>query len=151
MMLLQLNPNVLLCCIPWSSYVESHVPVSKAYHLSDIFADLLNFSAHHLVMGGRLVYWLPIYRSEWVHWFVLWQYMVIVWRLSSPWPACKESPLHFTFNRFMCPAVIRKIFFRCGLLPNLLWLTTYFVVAFCTSRGQADTKNESYSVCALHL
>lgn len=47
-------------------YLESHVPVSQAYHLSDIFTDLLNFSAHHLVIGGRLVYWLPIYRSEWV-------------------------------------------------------------------------------------
>ncbi|KAM4632655.1 tRNA (guanine(10)-N(2))-methyltransferase TRMT11 [Polymixia lowei] len=43
---------------------ESHVPVTMAYHLSDIFADLLNFSAHHLVMGGRLVYWLPIYSPE---------------------------------------------------------------------------------------
>ncbi|XP_072316802.1 tRNA (guanine(10)-N2)-methyltransferase homolog [Eucyclogobius newberryi] len=45
-------------------YVESHVPVSQAYHLSDIFKDLLNFSAHHLVLGGRLVYWLPIYRPD---------------------------------------------------------------------------------------
>ena len=43
---------------------ESHVPASVAYHLSDIFSDLLNFSARHLVMGGRLVYWLPIYRPE---------------------------------------------------------------------------------------
>lgn len=48
------------------SFVESHVPVSQAYNLSDIFTDLLNFSAHHLVLGGRLVYWLPIYRPEWV-------------------------------------------------------------------------------------
>lgn len=46
------------------SYAESHVPVSQAYHLSDIFTDLLNFSAHHLVLGGRLVYWLPVYRPE---------------------------------------------------------------------------------------
>ncbi|XP_053737182.1 tRNA (guanine(10)-N2)-methyltransferase homolog isoform X1 [Synchiropus splendidus] len=45
-------------------YAESHVPVSQSYHLSDIFTDLLNFSAEHLVMGGRLVYWLPIYRPE---------------------------------------------------------------------------------------
>ncbi|KAL3981089.1 neurobeachin-like protein 1/2 [Sarotherodon galilaeus] len=45
-------------------FEESHVPVSQAYHLSDIFTDLLNFSAHHLVMGGRLVYWLPVYRPE---------------------------------------------------------------------------------------
>ncbi|KAM6968171.1 tRNA (guanine(10)-N(2))-methyltransferase TRMT11 [Aplochiton taeniatus] len=43
---------------------DSHVSVSMAYHLSDIFIDLLNFSARHLVMGGRLVYWLPIYRPE---------------------------------------------------------------------------------------
>ncbi|TRY97532.1 hypothetical protein DNTS_000334 [Danionella cerebrum] len=43
---------------------ESHIPVSMAYHLSDMFADLLNFAAHHLVLGGRLVYWLPIYRPE---------------------------------------------------------------------------------------
>ncbi|CAJ1061533.1 tRNA (guanine(10)-N2)-methyltransferase homolog [Xyrichtys novacula] len=49
---------------PDGIYVESHVPVSQAYHLSDIFTDLLHFSAHHLVMGGRLVYWLPIYRPE---------------------------------------------------------------------------------------
>lgn len=64
----------MLCCSGLSlfvvypiflpSYVESHVPVSQAYHLSDIFTDLLNFSAHHLVMGGRLVYWLPVYRPE---------------------------------------------------------------------------------------
>uniref|UniRef100_A0A3P8VNX0 tRNA (guanine(10)-N(2))-methyltransferase TRMT11 n=1 Tax=Cynoglossus semilaevis TaxID=244447 RepID=A0A3P8VNX0_CYNSE len=42
----------------------SHVAVSQVYYLSDIFTDLLNFSAHHLVMGGRLVYWLPVYRPE---------------------------------------------------------------------------------------
>uniref|UniRef100_A0A8B9JXL2 tRNA (guanine(10)-N(2))-methyltransferase TRMT11 n=1 Tax=Astyanax mexicanus TaxID=7994 RepID=A0A8B9JXL2_ASTMX len=42
----------------------SHVPVSMAYHLSDIFADLLNFAANHLAIGGRLVYWLPVYRPE---------------------------------------------------------------------------------------
>ncbi|XP_066558150.1 tRNA (guanine(10)-N(2))-methyltransferase TRMT11 isoform X2 [Amia ocellicauda] len=43
---------------------ESHVPVSMAYHLSDIFTDLLNFASKYLVMGGRLVYWLPVYRPE---------------------------------------------------------------------------------------
>ena len=46
------------------SFGESHVPVSMAYHLSDIFADLLTFAAHHLVMGGRLVYWLPVHSPE---------------------------------------------------------------------------------------
>ncbi|XP_077454745.1 tRNA (guanine(10)-N(2))-methyltransferase TRMT11 isoform X1 [Stigmatopora argus] len=45
-------------------YAESHVPVSQSYQLSEMFADMLNFSAHRLVMGGRLVYWLPVYRAE---------------------------------------------------------------------------------------
>nr|XP_020452567.1 tRNA (guanine(10)-N2)-methyltransferase homolog [Monopterus albus] len=49
---------------PEGIYVESHVPVSQVYHLSDIFTDLLNFSAQHLVMGGTLVYWLPVYQPE---------------------------------------------------------------------------------------
>ncbi|XP_030830415.1 tRNA (guanine(10)-N2)-methyltransferase homolog [Strongylocentrotus purpuratus] len=41
-----------------------HVPVTQSYFLSDIFTDLLNFSAHHLRLHGRLVYFLPIYRPE---------------------------------------------------------------------------------------
>ncbi|XP_013858819.1 tRNA (guanine(10)-N(2))-methyltransferase TRMT11 [Austrofundulus limnaeus] len=49
---------------PNGTYAESHVPVSQVYHLSDILSDLLNFSAHHLLMGGRLVYWLPVYKPE---------------------------------------------------------------------------------------
>ncbi|KAG7469916.1 hypothetical protein MATL_G00133890 [Megalops atlanticus] len=49
---------------PDDFYGESHVPVSMAYHLSDIFSDLLRFAARYLVMGGRLVYWLPVYRPE---------------------------------------------------------------------------------------
>ncbi|XP_037533038.1 tRNA (guanine(10)-N2)-methyltransferase homolog [Nematolebias whitei] len=49
---------------PDGTYTESHVPVSQVYNLSDIFSDLLNFSAHRLLMGGRLVYWLPVYRPE---------------------------------------------------------------------------------------
>ncbi|KAL9864860.1 tRNA (guanine(10)-N(2))-methyltransferase TRMT11 isoform 2-T2 [Geothlypis trichas] len=43
---------------------ENHFFVSSSYHLSDIFFDLLKFGAEYLVMGGRLVYWLPIYRPE---------------------------------------------------------------------------------------
>lgn len=43
---------------------ESHVPVSLSYHLSDMFLDLLNFAAETLVLGGRLVYWLPVYTPE---------------------------------------------------------------------------------------
>ncbi|CAL8248226.1 unnamed protein product [Lota lota] len=49
---------------PEDYFGESHVPVSMAYHLSDIFADLLTFAAHHLVLGGRLVYWLPVHSPE---------------------------------------------------------------------------------------
>lgn len=55
---------IFVVCFFLPSYLESHVPVSQAYHLSDIFTDLLNFSVHHLVIGGRLVFWLPVYRSE---------------------------------------------------------------------------------------
>uniref|UniRef100_A0A8C5LC41 tRNA (guanine(10)-N(2))-methyltransferase n=1 Tax=Jaculus jaculus TaxID=51337 RepID=A0A8C5LC41_JACJA len=43
---------------------ESHVPVSLSYHLSDMFFDLLSFAAETLVLGGRLVYWLPVYTPE---------------------------------------------------------------------------------------
>ncbi|XP_067839904.1 tRNA (guanine(10)-N2)-methyltransferase homolog isoform X2 [Heptranchias perlo] len=49
---------------PTEEYIESHVPVSMSYHLSDIFIDLLNFAAENLVMNGRLVYWLPVYKLE---------------------------------------------------------------------------------------
>lgn len=45
-------------------YIESHVPVSMNYHLSDIFIDLLNLAAENLVMNGRLVYWLPVYKLD---------------------------------------------------------------------------------------
>ncbi|XP_075868777.1 tRNA (guanine(10)-N(2))-methyltransferase TRMT11 isoform X2 [Nelusetta ayraudi] len=70
---------------PDGIYVESHVPVSKAYHLSDIFADLLNFSAHHLVMGGRLVYWLPVYRSEILK-------ICLTWRTRASYPTKDTTP-----------------------------------------------------------
>uniref|UniRef100_A0A8C5MH21 tRNA (guanine(10)-N(2))-methyltransferase TRMT11 n=1 Tax=Leptobrachium leishanense TaxID=445787 RepID=A0A8C5MH21_9ANUR len=45
-------------------FPESHIPVQLNYHLSDIFSDLLNFAAEFLNTGGRLVYWLPVYRPE---------------------------------------------------------------------------------------
>ncbi|XP_018419306.1 PREDICTED: tRNA (guanine(10)-N2)-methyltransferase homolog [Nanorana parkeri] len=50
--------------IKTEQYSESHVPVQLNYHLSDIFVDLLNFAAEFLVVGGRLVYWLPVYRPD---------------------------------------------------------------------------------------
>ncbi|OWF53424.1 tRNA (guanine(10)-N2)-methyltransferase homolog [Mizuhopecten yessoensis] len=41
-----------------------HVPHKVDYHLGQIFKDLLNFAAKFLHMGGRLVYWFPVYRRS---------------------------------------------------------------------------------------
>lgn len=60
---------VLLCLLTLVHFLfstENHFFISSSYHLSDIFFDLLKFGAEYLVMGGRLVYWLPIYRPEYV-------------------------------------------------------------------------------------
>ncbi|XP_071804745.1 tRNA (guanine(10)-N(2))-methyltransferase homolog [Asterias amurensis] len=43
---------------------EQHIPAKTSYVLSDIFTDLLNFSAQYLCLNGRLVFWLPVYRPE---------------------------------------------------------------------------------------
>uniref|UniRef100_A0A8C6VI21 tRNA (guanine(10)-N(2))-methyltransferase n=1 Tax=Naja naja TaxID=35670 RepID=A0A8C6VI21_NAJNA len=43
---------------------ENHNLVSSNYQLSDIIFDLLKFAAKYLVLGGRLVYWLPVYKPE---------------------------------------------------------------------------------------
>ena len=43
---------------------EDHIPAVCSYKLSDVFADLLEFAARFLVVGGRLVYWLPFVRRE---------------------------------------------------------------------------------------
>jgi tRNA (guanine10-N2)-methyltransferase len=43
-----------------------HYPEQKAYKLSDMFVDLLGFAARFLVLGGRLVYWIPVIKSEYV-------------------------------------------------------------------------------------
>ncbi|XP_026692117.2 tRNA (guanine(10)-N(2))-methyltransferase TRMT11 [Ciona intestinalis] len=42
----------------------SHFPEQTEYHLEDVFKDLLNFAAQSLVAGGRLVYWLPVFRAD---------------------------------------------------------------------------------------
>jgi len=41
-----------------------HFPEQTAYHLDEIFTDLLDFAARFLVERGRLVFWLPVYRSD---------------------------------------------------------------------------------------
>ncbi|AWO96954.1 putative tRNA (guanine(10)-N2)-methyltransferase -like isoform 2 [Scophthalmus maximus] len=49
-----------------SFLMANHAKVKENDLVFDPFVgtDLLNFSAHHLVMGGRLVYWLPVYSPE---------------------------------------------------------------------------------------
>uniref|UniRef100_A0A8D8Q1J1 tRNA (guanine(10)-N(2))-methyltransferase TRMT11 n=1 Tax=Cacopsylla melanoneura TaxID=428564 RepID=A0A8D8Q1J1_9HEMI len=41
-----------------------HYPSKVDYSLPDILTDLMDFSARHLRVGGRLVYWIPVFRSE---------------------------------------------------------------------------------------
>uniref|UniRef100_A0A8D2IXI3 tRNA (guanine(10)-N(2))-methyltransferase TRMT11 n=1 Tax=Varanus komodoensis TaxID=61221 RepID=A0A8D2IXI3_VARKO len=43
---------------------ENHIYISSNYNLSDILFDLLKFASEYLVIGGRLVYWLPVYKPE---------------------------------------------------------------------------------------
>lgn len=40
------------------------VPQQVQYNLGEIFYDLLSFALDHLVDGGRLVYWLPIFLTR---------------------------------------------------------------------------------------
>ncbi|CAO3697615.1 unnamed protein product [Rhizopus stolonifer] len=43
---------------------EDYYPPTKPYEMSEVLDDLLRFSAQHLVLGGRLVYWLPTVVDE---------------------------------------------------------------------------------------
>ena len=40
----------------------AHIPQKVEYGVREIYVDLLNFSARHLVPGGRLAFWLPVNR-----------------------------------------------------------------------------------------
>ncbi|XP_076177877.1 tRNA (guanine(10)-N(2))-methyltransferase TRMT11 isoform X2 [Ptiloglossa arizonensis] len=44
--------------------VSSHIPSKIGYGLSEIYKDLLSFSAKHLKMNGRLVCWFPLFRDQ---------------------------------------------------------------------------------------
>ncbi|KAJ2078855.1 hypothetical protein H4R24_004190 [Coemansia sp. RSA 988] len=47
------------------SYKQSdYYPPTVPYEMSDVISDLLEFAADKLVVGGRLVYWLPIVADE---------------------------------------------------------------------------------------
>ena len=39
-----------------------HIPQKVEYGVREIYVDLLNFSARHLVPGGRLAFWMPVNR-----------------------------------------------------------------------------------------
>lgn len=41
-----------------------HYPSTSHYQLSTLYADLLRFAIKHLRIGGRLVCWIPIYKSD---------------------------------------------------------------------------------------
>ncbi|XP_064382408.1 tRNA (guanine(10)-N2)-methyltransferase homolog [Halichondria panicea] len=43
---------------------EGHIPAVRTYNLSDVYSDLVHFAARFLVMGGRLVYWVPGVKAE---------------------------------------------------------------------------------------
>lgn len=45
-------------------YLDRHHPEKVDYSLENILADLLNFGAARLCIGGRIVYWIPIIRQE---------------------------------------------------------------------------------------
>ena len=59
------------------------MPRKVDYELADILKDLLNFAARYLKVGGRLVYWLPVYRPEYAFFFYISRILVILLPLLS--------------------------------------------------------------------
>ena len=45
--------------IIYSTFETPHVPQCIPYHMEDVLVDLVVFAARTLLLGGRLVYWLP--------------------------------------------------------------------------------------------
>ena len=44
--------------------IQGHIPSVRHYQLTDVYNDLLQFAAKFLVLNGKLVYWLPVDKSE---------------------------------------------------------------------------------------
>src|SRR4051812_20279001 len=40
-------------------HLAKHIPAKKDYTLTEIFCDLMDYAMERLVVGGRLVYWIP--------------------------------------------------------------------------------------------
>jgi len=43
---------------------HEHIPAKRMHTLSSVIIDLLDFAFKYLVYGGRLVYWLPVYKPS---------------------------------------------------------------------------------------
>ncbi|XP_067118788.1 tRNA (guanine(10)-N2)-methyltransferase homolog [Centruroides vittatus] len=44
--------------------IDGHIPSKITYSLQNIIKDLLNLCAFCLTLGGRLVYWLPVFKED---------------------------------------------------------------------------------------
>jgi hypothetical protein len=47
-----------------AEHLKNHYPEKVEYSLDRILADLLDFAARQLALGGRVVYWLPVIRHQ---------------------------------------------------------------------------------------
>ncbi|CAH1975401.1 unnamed protein product [Acanthoscelides obtectus] len=47
-----------------AEHLPTHIPAKIEYGISNIYKDLLRFSARHLRVGGRLVCWFPVFRED---------------------------------------------------------------------------------------
>ncbi|KAK5650812.1 hypothetical protein RI129_001841 [Pyrocoelia pectoralis] len=45
-------------------HLSTHIPAKIQYEFSELYQDLLAFSAKHLRIGGRLVCWFPVFRED---------------------------------------------------------------------------------------
>lgn len=44
--------------------IATHIPSMTNYDMDQLISDLLCFAAQHLRLGGHLVTWIPIFRSD---------------------------------------------------------------------------------------
>ena len=48
----------------WYRNGEKRYPNMVAYELSNILSDLVYFASEYLVLGGRLVFWMPTLNEQ---------------------------------------------------------------------------------------